>query len=258
MTWKADVLLEGNWRGASSVLLTGESGPVLVDTGMPHDAPRLLAALAERSLTPADIRCLVNTHFHLDHVSNNFLFPNSVIYATQQSHDWCVALYSALSNEVNWKKLTLEYYPETFDYGNAEELMDKIRKIALRWWDVKRIGSPSQFRWLERHSLPGGIEAMLTSGHVPGHASLLVHNGNQTTMVAGDALLTRVYDERVLTMIPYCRGQYIEDRKRVLACPGTIIPGHDRPFQNAPGSAHGQERPSWQRMKRLTIERESG
>ena len=237
-TWKADVLLEGNWRGASSVLLTDGSEPVLVDTGMPHDAPRLLAALAGRGLAPDDIRCIINTHFHLDHVSNNCLFPNSVIYATQQSHDWCISLYSALSDEVNWKKLTLEYYPETFDYSNAVELMDKIRKIALRWWDVKRIGSRSQFRWIECHSLPGDIETLLTSGHVPGHASLLVRNRERTMVVAGDALLTRTYDERVLTMIPYRRSQYLADRKRILSCPGTIIPGHDQPFQNFPDAPH--------------------
>ncbi|MGH9358922.1 MAG: MBL fold metallo-hydrolase [Terriglobia bacterium] len=231
--WKTDVLLEGNWRSASSVLLTGGGEPVLVDTGMPHDASRLVAALARRGFAPDDIRCIVNTHFHLDHVSNNCLFPRSVIYATQQSHDWCIELYSALADGSNWKKLTVEYYPETFDYPNAGDLMDKIRKIALRWWDVKRIGSRSQFRWIERHSLPGEIEVMLTSGHVPGHASLLVPNGSGNTVVAGDALLTRTYDERVLTMIPCRRAQYLEDRKSILSRPGMIIPGHDEPFHNS-------------------------
>jgi len=235
--WKADVLLEGTWRGASSVLLTDGSEPILVDTGMPHDAPRLLAALAARGVAPSDIRCIINTHFHLDHVSNNFLFPNSVIYATQQSHDWCISLYGALSQEADWKKRALEYYPETYDYSDAGELMDKLRKIALRWWDVKRIGSRSQFRWIERHSLPGNIEPLLTSGHVPGHASLLVRNHERTTVVAGDALLTRTYDEGVLTMIPYCRNQYLADRAKILSCSGTIIPGHDQPFQNFPDAA---------------------
>ncbi len=235
--WKAEVLLEGSWRGASSVLLTGGGEPILVDTGMPHDAGRLVGALARRGLAPDDIRCIINTHFHLDHVSNNCLFPRSVIYATQESHDWCIELYGALANGPNWKDLTVEYYPETFDYSNAEDLMEKTRKIALRWWDAKRIGSRSQFRWIERHSLPEDIQVLLTSGHVPGHASLLVENGGGHTVVSGDALLTRAYDERVLTMIPCNRAQYLEDRKRILSYAGTIIPGHDEPFHN-PAQVH--------------------
>ncbi|MGH9355366.1 MAG: MBL fold metallo-hydrolase [Terriglobia bacterium] len=238
-TWKADVLLEGNWRGASSVLLRGASGPVLIDTGMPNDASRLVAALAKHGLRPGDIRCLINTHFHVYHVSNNYLFPDSLIYATQQSHDWCIGLYSALADGTNWKKLTLDYYPETFNYGNAEDLMDKGRKIALRWWDATRVGSPSQFRWMECHSLPADIEAMLTSGHVPGHASLLVRNGDSTTIVAGDALLTRSDDDHVLTMIPQCRSQYIKDREKILSFQGAVIPGHDRAFQNTPDPPQG-------------------
>ena len=238
-TWKADILLEGNWRGASSVLLRGASGPVLIDTGMPGEASRLLGALAKHGLRPGDIRHLINTHFHLDHVSNNYLFPNSLIYATQQSHDWCFGLYSALADGMNWKKLTLEYYPETLSYANAEDLMRKIRNIALRWWDASRAGLPSQFRWMECHSLPAGIQAILTSGHVPGHASLLVRNGDSTTIVAGDALLSQFHDDRVLTMIPQCRSEYLKDRQKILSYRGAVIPGHDSAFQNIPDAAQG-------------------
>src|SRR5579885_2956804 len=168
--WKVDVLLAGNWRGASSILLTNGRQPVLVDTGMPHDAHQLLGALAERGLKPSDIPCIINTHFHLDHVSNNHLFPGSVIYATQQSHDWCRALYADLVDPVGWKTRALKYYPETYEYERSEDLMGKLRKIALRWWNVRHIGSPSQFRWIETHPLLDGIEALFTAGHVPGHA----------------------------------------------------------------------------------------
>src|SRR5579863_10425547 len=107
--WKVDVLLQGNWRGASSVLLTRGTELILVDTGMPHDAHQLVSALLLRGVRPEDIHCVINTHFHLDHVSNNCLFPSSVIYATEQSHDWCRALYVDLLNEENWQELVLKY-----------------------------------------------------------------------------------------------------------------------------------------------------
>ncbi|MGH9327363.1 MAG: MBL fold metallo-hydrolase [Terriglobia bacterium] len=230
--WKVDVLLQGNWRGASSVLLTNGRSPVLVDTGMPHDAHQLVKALEERRLRTRDIHFIINTHFHFDHVSNNSLFPQSVIYATQQSHDWCQALYADLADSARWKTRLLHYYPEICQFEKAEDTMSKLRKIALRWWDVKRIGSPSQFRWLEKHALPDGIEALFTTGHVPGHASLVIRNCATRTLVAGDALLTRTHDDRVLTMIPFSRAQYRRDREQLLSISGWIIPGHDEPFIN--------------------------
>lgn len=232
--WKVDVLLQGNWRGASSVLLTGGPAPILVDTGMPHDAHQLVKALADRGLRPQDIPILINTHFHFDHVSNNCLFPSSIIYATQQSSDWCRSLYSDFLADRHWEKLILKYYPEVYEYPNASEVISKIRKIALRWWDEKRAGAPCQFRWIEKHPLPEGIEPLITSGHVPGHASLIIRNGGEPITIAADALVTRTHDDQVLTMIPRCRAQYLRDRETILSIPGLIIPGHDQPFVNRP------------------------
>jgi glyoxylase-like metal-dependent hydrolase (beta-lactamase superfamily II) len=109
-------------------------------------------------------------------------------------------------------------------------MMGKLRKLALRWWDPKRLGSSSQFRWIEKHALPDNLESLLTSGHVPGHASIIVHGGKQRTVIAGDALLSRKNDEKVLTMIPHQRKQFQEDRARILAMQARIVPGHDREF----------------------------
>lgn len=214
------------------MLLTGGDEPILVDTGMPHDAHQLIDALERRGLSPDDVPILINTHFHLDHVSNNCLFPSSRIYATQESFDWCCALYADMLNDVGLHERILKYYPEIYDYDSAGFLLGKIRKIALRWWDLNRIGAPAQFRWLEQHALPSGIQTLMTSGHVPGHVSLIVGNGCGNTVIAADALVTRGQDERVLTMIPRDRAQYLRDRETILALPGHIIPGHDQSFIN--------------------------
>jgi glyoxylase-like metal-dependent hydrolase (beta-lactamase superfamily II) len=231
-TWKVDVLLPGTWRGASCVLLWNGRERILVDTGLPHDAHQVVLALQHRGLRPSEIHCIVNTHFHLDHVSNNCLFPQSVIYATQESRDWCLGLYAGLADSKCWVKKVLKYYPELFDYPYAEEFMGKLRNLGLRWWDASRTGAPSQLRWIETHGLPYGIEFLVTSGHVPGHVSLILNGDGQPTVVAGDALLTRGDDVRVLTMIPHRRGRYEADRRQILAISGTIIPGHDEPFLN--------------------------
>lgn len=228
--WKVSVLMTGSWRGATSVLLSNRGYHIVVDTGLPHEAHQLVSALAHKGLKPADIGTVINTHFHVDHVLNNALFPASVIYATQQSYDWCRSLYADILNEAGWEKVALKYYPETHDYEKSAANMGRLRKFALRWWDVKRLGEPARFRWMETQPLPEGLENLVTSGHVPGHASIIIRGGEMPTVIAADALLSREHDEQVLTMIPYNRVQYHLDRTRILALGGQILPGHDAGF----------------------------
>jgi len=51
-------------------------------------------------------------------------------------------------------------------------------------------------------------------------------------VIAGDALLSRTHDEKVLTMIPHHRRQYHADRERILAMRARIVPGHDLEFSS--------------------------
>ena len=228
--WKADVLLAGDWRGATTVLLSNGHRRMLVDTGMSHNSHQVLAALAERGLEPDKIDVVISTHFHIDHVLNNCLFEQSQFYATQQSYEWCCAMYHDIQNESNWRQLVLKYYPETLEYERADQMMGKLRNLAMRWWDVDRLGPVSRYHWLEKEGLPDGMDFFITHGHVPGHASLLLEGTEQPIVIAGDALMTRDAGQFVLTMIPQNRCQAQADRGRVLALKGLIIPGHDRPF----------------------------
>ncbi len=77
----------------------------------------------------------------------------------------------------------------------------------------------------------------MTSGHVPGHASVIIRSDDQTTVIAGDAVLTREHDESVFTMIPHNREQFQHDRARILAMMGRILPGHDSEFSYHHGAA---------------------
>lgn len=224
--------MTGSWRGATSVLLTNGRYNIVADTGMPHEAYLLVDALAARNLRPEDIHFVINTHFHIDHVLNNSIFEKSEILASQESHDWCLNLYSAILDEANWQELALAYYPETLMYDRAREFMSKLRKLALRWWNTDRLGKPSQFRWVEKASLPEGLEGIVTSGHVPGHVSILVPDVHERIIIAGDALLSRNQDHKILTMIPHQREQYSRDRERILTLGGRILPGHDQAFHS--------------------------
>ena len=144
-SWKVDVLLTGSWRGATSALLSNGRRRVVVDTGLPHEASQLVSALRERGSDPRDISDLINTYFHVDHVLNNSLFPQCAIYASQESYDWGRSLYADLRN-TDWDRMILRYNPETFEYAEARKHLEKLRKIALRWWDPARLGDRSRFR----------------------------------------------------------------------------------------------------------------
>jgi glyoxylase-like metal-dependent hydrolase (beta-lactamase superfamily II) len=228
--WKVKTLLPGGWRSAASVLLSNGSRHVVVDTGMPHEEHLLVNALRQHGLGISDVDVVINTHFHIDHVLNNSVFGDSSIYGTQESHDWCCSLYSDFLDSPQWEKLILKYYPQILEYDHAVVHLHQMRKFTLRWWDRKRLGSPSQHRWLESHRLPEGLESFATSGHVPGHVSIIVPEKEQTTVVAGDACLSRLEDARVLTMIPRDRDQARLDRQRVLGLGTRIFPGHDVEF----------------------------
>ena len=232
--WRVDVLLTGSWRGATAALISDGGRHFLVDTGLPHEAHQLLKALEARGRRPSDIQAVINTHFHIDHVMNNLLFPASSIYATQESYDWCRGLYSDMFHDQGWDERLLKYYPELHEQETTERYMHQLRKIALRWWNPERLGSLSQYHWIEQHGLPDGLESLVTSGHVPGHASVILRQNSQTTTIAGDALLSREHDEQILTMIPHNRRQYLLDRARILALGGRVLPGHDSEFVVAP------------------------
>ncbi len=243
LRWKVEILLPGSWRGATCALISDGLHHVVVDTGLPHEDHQIIKALDTRGLKPSDIGIVVNTHMHIDHVLNNYLFPNSLVYVSQETYDWCRNLYSALLDEANWERLALQYYPETYSYDQARERMSKLRGLTIRWWDLKRLGDVSRFRWLETNSLPDGIEPVITSGHVPGHASLLIHEGEATSVVAGDALLSRDCDDQILTMIPRNKEQYSLDRAHILSLGGHIIPGHDHEFRRSADGESGEEPP---------------
>ena len=54
--------------GISAVLVTGEAGHVLVDAGMPEAAPLVLANIRKLGIDPGEVRWIVASHEHYDHV----------------------------------------------------------------------------------------------------------------------------------------------------------------------------------------------
>jgi metallo-beta-lactamase class B len=54
-------------RGLASLLITSDSGHVLVDAGLPESAPRIMANIRALGFRVEDIRLIVTSHVHYDH-----------------------------------------------------------------------------------------------------------------------------------------------------------------------------------------------
>ncbi len=62
---------------SSVTLITDKNAVILEDTGTLAYRKQLLTALHNHQISPSDVTHIINTHFHLDHISNNTLFPNA-------------------------------------------------------------------------------------------------------------------------------------------------------------------------------------
>jgi hydroxyacylglutathione hydrolase len=55
---------------SNTYLIQGDDGCVLVDAGNPHQEKRFFRLLGQYGLRPEDIRLIVVTHVHFDHVGS--------------------------------------------------------------------------------------------------------------------------------------------------------------------------------------------
>src|SRR5262245_21963255 len=75
--------------GANIVTFSATDGLVLVDSGAPNNADKMLAAL--KTFAPnAKVNTLFNTHYHLDQTGNNELFSTAgaKIIAHDRTRQW--------------------------------------------------------------------------------------------------------------------------------------------------------------------------
>lgn len=151
--------------GLSAVLITSDAGHVLIDGGLPQSAPRIDANIRALGFRTADIRLIVTSHAHFDHVGG--------VAALQRASGATVAATAAAARALEAGLPT----PDDPQYGlgreaNAFPPVARVKVIADG--EVLRVGDAA-------------LTAHATPGHTPGGTSWSWRS------CEGDRCLTIVY-----------------------------------------------------------------
>jgi glyoxylase-like metal-dependent hydrolase (beta-lactamase superfamily II) len=151
-------------------LLESDGRVVVVDTGLPAYRPQLERGLAVLGRGPADVDAIVATHDHIDHTGA----------AGTLSRELGVPVYvHAAERTSRAERSKLPYL--------------RHRSAWVFLTHLKTSGRPDPPGRVERFEdgarLPGGLRAIHTGGHTPGHC-VFVHEA-RGLLFAGDLICTR-------------------------------------------------------------------
>ena len=167
----ADGKLPGRF---SALLIEAPGGPVLIDAGNGRFAPGLDAGhlpeqMARVGVEPSDVRCVVITHGHPDHVGGLVAAGDEPAFANarhvihrNEAEFWSSPVAAALPNDAGTAAATA--LGALLDAG----LLDTIEGDAR---------------------VSAAVEAVLAPGHTPGHLAVVI---NEALLWAGDALVSQL------------------------------------------------------------------
>ena len=193
-------------RVANVYLVAIDDGLLLVDTGMPGNAKRIVAFMESIGRQAADLRYVVLTHCDLDHIGS--------VAALKEMTGARVAIH-----ELDGPVLSGEQRPPKG--GPLGAVLSRLFRIRHVVPDLL----------LKDGDVVGGLKVM----HVPGHtAGSLVLSREDGVVFSGDALLSDKHGQ-VRSPDPRLaldRAQALASAERIKALPITLLcTGHGPPVQ---------------------------
>lgn len=206
-----------NWT-----LVTDDAGVLLIDAGYPGSRDEVLASLARLGFGPTDLRGILLTHAHIDHLGTAIWFAAThgtpvFAHAGEVAHarrEYLEQVSPAALMAQAWRPSWLKWSLQ-----------------AVRHGGLVRDGIPGALALTDEiaATLPGRPRALPTPGHTGGHCSFIVDG----VLIAGDALVTGhpLARERGPQLLPSVFNHSEADCIRSLATiaeAGTdvLIPGH--------------------------------
>src|SRR5207302_11395172 len=210
-------------RAANAYLVEAPRGLVLVDSGLPGSEKGILKAVAKLGKKPSDLKLVLLTHRHLDHIGSAAALKKRTV-AKLASHPFekpyaagtlVIQAPSAWSlyGRVMRKLTTLEYWT-----------LKLFRIIKFQTAHVDLAADEESV--LEEVGLDGSV--IWTPGHTKGSVTLFLNQ--PSVAIVGDLLRTRrgqLVEPLPMESIPQTQASV----KRVLDLdPEIICPGHGKPL----------------------------
>lgn len=169
------VLGRGN---VNAFVLTGHRA-VLVDTGVPGSGPKIMAALADHGLEPAEVSAIVVTHGHIDHFG-------SAAYLRQELDAPILAHRDDVRAYTSGRSLADTLRP-TGPFGRLFGMAPPIHESTQPFRPDITLDGP-----MSLHSFGVDAQILATPGHTPGSLSVLTAGGEliAADMIAGSFLGT--------------------------------------------------------------------
>lgn len=163
-----------NWT-----LVSDETGVILIDAGFPGQRDEVLGSLRELGFEAADVRAILLTHAHVDHLGTAIWFAKTLgtpvyCHSTEVGH----AKREYLEQVSPVDLVTRAWNPRYLTWS-----LTIVRKGAL-----VRDGIPTAAPFTEDISttLPGNPRLVPSPGHTGGHCSYVLGDA----LVAGDSVIT--------------------------------------------------------------------
>lgn len=156
-------------RGVNAFIVDGDDGVVPIDTGLPRQHGRIEAGLASIGRSLQDVRAIVITHGHVDHVGGAAAIvagSTAEVYAPSKD---TAAIEGREPNPPPPFMDRLAFLIPLYRFAPSGDPVDVDHRV-----DDAEV------------SLPSGVRAIPTPGHTPGHTSYLLDRSGGVLFV-GDA-----------------------------------------------------------------------
>jgi glyoxylase-like metal-dependent hydrolase (beta-lactamase superfamily II) len=188
----------------------------LFDTGHYSDRHCLLTALDATGIKPEDIRVVVLSHLHFDHILNLPLFPGVEVYVSKAEIEYArqVSARKRVDHSVP------DFWPTLIDghvLHQVEDTYELDRRYTLACYP----------------------------GHTPGGVVVLCQ-GLETTAVCGDVIKNAWEAVKGESTMAVSADDAATSIRALMTQAQVIVPGHDRPFRHFQGEIKYLEHFSWE------------